>query len=306
MTDILELVSENRVFEGQLRKYKFKSAALGGLSANFNLYLPPQSTSAPVPVLVYLSDATSYKHDIKGNFFEPAAAHGIALLFPDTSPRGAGIEGEDSDWDFGTGAGFYLNATNPKYSKHYNMLTHVTLELPQVIAAAGLPVDWTRQSIFGHSMGGHGALTLYLSSATKQYRSASAFAPICNPTQCPWGQKAFAGFLQGGVDEAKDIYDATELIKKHKDPVNILVHYGTADNFYKQKQLLPENFAAAAKEAGKDVEIHAVEGYDHSYFFISTFAVSNTKLASCLRSTKTERSYQLWVQISDRLCAKRG
>jgi hypothetical protein len=165
------------------------------------------------------------------------------LLFPDTSPRGAGIEGEDADWDFGTGAGFYLNATNPKYSKHYNMLTHITLELPQVIEAAGIPIvmftsfkwmlapwnsshkDFKRQSIFGHSMGGHGALTLYLVSRTKQYRSASAFAPISNPTKCPWGEKAFKGYLQGGIEEAQDQYDATHLIEKSKDPVHILIDY---------------------------------------------------------------------------------
>jgi len=278
MTDMLELVSENKVFGGQLRKYKYKSAALGGLSANFNLYLPPQAIAGSnVPLLTYLSGLTCTEDNAaqKGNFFGPAATHGLALLFPDTSPRGAGIEGEDADWDFGTGAGFYLNATNPSYAKHYHMLTHVTLELPQAISTAGLPIDLTRQSIFGHSMGGHGALTLYLSSPTKQYRSSSAFSPICNPINCPWGQKAFAGYLQGGVDEAKDKYDATELIRKRKDPVNILIDYGTGDNFYKQKQLLPENFSKAAEEAGVEVTIREQEDYDHSYFFISTFAADH-------------------------------
>ncbi|KAL0951446.1 hypothetical protein HGRIS_008135 [Hohenbuehelia grisea] len=273
----LEKVSSNKTFDGDLIKYKFKSAALGGLDANFNLYLPPQASSGKVPILVYLAGLTCTEDNgaQKGAFFAAASAQGIALLFPDTSPRGAGIEGEDDDWDFGTGAGFYLNASNPKYAKHYNMLTHVTLELPQVIETAGLPIDFKRQSIFGHSMGGHGALTLYLSSPTKQYRSASAFAPISNPTKCPWGEKAFKGYLQGGVEEAAAQYDATELIAKVKEPVHILIDYGTGDNFYKQGQLLPENFLKAARDAGHDelqVRVRSQEGYDHSYYFISTFA----------------------------------
>jgi len=204
-----------------------------------------------------------------------ASTQGIALLFPDTSPRGAAIEGESESWDFGVGAGFYLNATNEKYSKHYNMLTHITEELPRVIAAAAIPIDFTRQSIFGHSMGGHGSLTLYLSSKNKQYRSASAFAPVTNPSQCPWGEKAFKGFLSGGIEEGKSSYDATELITACKEPVHILIDYGTGDKFYQDGQLLPENFLQAARDAGKDevqVRVRSQEGYDHSYYFISTFA----------------------------------
>jgi len=204
-----------------------------------------------------------------------AASEGIALIFPDTSPRGAGIEGEDNDWDFGTGAGFYLNATNAKYSRHYNMFTHVTMELPQIIEAAGLPIDFKRQSIFGHSMGGHGALTLYLASLsnTKQYRSASAFSPVCNATRAPWGKKAFEGYLMSGVEEAKGVYDATDLIAKTKEPVHILIDYGTVDPFL--DQLHPEDFLKAARDAGHDevqVRVRSQEGYNHSYFFISTFA----------------------------------
>ncbi|KIK70789.1 carbohydrate esterase family 1 protein [Collybiopsis luxurians FD-317 M1] len=275
----IEKVSSNKCFEGELFKYKFKSAALGGLYANFNLFLPPNaSPSNKVPILIYLAGLTCTEDNgaQKGAFLGPAASQGIALLFPDTSPRGAGIEGEDDDWDFGTGAGFYLNATNPKYATHYNMYTHIVMELPQVIEAAGdIPVDWKRQSIFGHSMGGHGALTMYLSSPQKQYRSASAFAPISNPVRCPWGEKAFQGYLQGGIEEAKEKYDATELISKSKDPVHILVDFGTADNFYKQGQLLPENFLRASRDSGYDefqVRVRSQEGYDHSYYFISTFA----------------------------------
>ncbi|KAG6821363.1 hypothetical protein H0H93_014160 [Arthromyces matolae] len=267
----LHKISSNKAFEGELSKYKFKSAALGGLDARFNLFLPPNAAYNKVPVLVYLAGLTCTEDNgaQKGGFLSVASVQGIALLFPDTSPRGAGIEGETDSWDFGVGAGFYLNATNPKYAAHYNMLTHITLELPQVLEAAGIPIvsparlkfcfrslkmlfrkDFTRQSIFGHSMGGHGALTLYLASKSKQYRSASAFAPIANPTKCPWGQKAFNGYLQGGVEEAKSQYDAAELISKAKEPLHILIDYGKSDEFYNKGELLPENFLKAAREAG--------------------------------------------------------
>ncbi|KAH9082239.1 carbohydrate esterase family 1 protein [Lactarius deliciosus] len=273
----LEKVSSSKAFGGDLVKYKFKSAALGGLDASFNLFLPANASNAKVPVLFYLAGLTCTEDNgaQKGNFLGPAAKEGIAILFTDTSPRGAGIEGEDDDWDFGTGAGFYLNATNPKYARHYNMRTHIQLEIPQILETAGLPIDLTRVSIFGHSMGGHGALCTYLASKTRQYRSASAFAPISNPVNAPWGQKAFAGYLQGGIDEAKEQYDATELISKHSDPVHILIDYGTSDGFYKAGQLLPENFHNAARQAGYDevqVRVREQEGYDHSYFFVSTFA----------------------------------
>ncbi|KIL71758.1 hypothetical protein M378DRAFT_155358 [Amanita muscaria Koide BX008] len=273
----LKEVASNNAFGGKLVKYKFKSIALGGLDTQFNIYLPPQAQQGKVPLLVYLAGLTCTEDNgaQKGGFLGPAAERGIAILFPDTSPRGAGIEGEDDNWDFGTGAGFYLDATNPKYSKHYNMYTHVTTELPQVIEAASIPIDAKKQSIFGHSMGGHGALTLYLSSKNAQYRSVSAFAPICNPSKCPWGEKAFAGYLQGGVSEGKERYDATELVTRTTGPINVLVDYGTSDSFYKQGQLLPENFVDAARKAGHDESrliVRGQEGYDHSYYFISTFA----------------------------------
>ncbi|KAI0803327.1 carbohydrate esterase family 1 protein [Irpex lacteus] len=281
----LEQISSNKAFEGELIKYKFKSEVLGGLDAQFNLFIPANASKGKVPVLVYLSGLTCTEDNAaqKGNFLGPAAKEGIAILFPDTSPRGAGIEGETDSWDFGVGAGFYVNATNPKYAKHYNMLTHVTEELPKVIQDAGLPIDFTRQSIFGHSMGGHGALTIYLNSlrtGSKQYRSVSAFAPIANPINCPWGQKAFSGYLQGGIEEAKEQYDATELITKlgGKIPVHVLVDYGTGDNFYKNGQLLPENFLKAARDVGYDevqVRVRQQEGYDHSYYFMSTFGADH-------------------------------
>ncbi|KIK07471.1 hypothetical protein K443DRAFT_86940 [Laccaria amethystina LaAM-08-1] len=277
MTQTLQKISSSKTFEGELTKYGFESAVLGGLHAQFNLFLPADAAHGKVPVLVYLAGLTCTEDNgaQKGGFLGVAASQGIAILFPDTSPRGAGIAGEDDDWDFGTGAGFYLDATKPEYAKHYNMLSHITVELPQVIEAAGLPIDLNRQSIFGHSMGGHGALTLYLSSKTEQYRSASAFAPISNPSKCPWGEKAFAGYLSGGVAEGIKHHDATALISRSKDPVHILIDYGTGDHFYKQGQLLPEKFLEAARDAGYDevqVRVRRHEGYDHSYFFISTFA----------------------------------
>lgn len=274
----LEKLSSNKHYEGTLVKYKFRSAALGDTYTQFNLFLPANAALGKVPVLIYLAGLTCTEDNgaQKGGFMRDAAAQGIALLFPDTSPRGAGIDGEDVDWDFGSGAGFYLNATNTKWSKHYNMLSHVTQELPQVLEKAGLPLDFTRQSIFGHSMGGHGALTVYLASllsGTKQYRSASAFSPICEPSEVPWGTKAFSGYLAGGVAEGKDRYDATAMIGKVKGAVNILVDYGTADNFL--YQLRPDKFLEAARVAGHDevqVRVRKQEGYDHSYYFISTFA----------------------------------
>lgn len=280
----LEKLSSNKAFEGELIKYKFKSSVLGDLDTQFNVFLPANASKGKVPVLFYLSGLTCTEDNAaqKGGFLGPAAKEGIAIVFPDTSPRGAGIEGETDSWDFGVGAGFYVDATNPKYAKHYNMLSHVTIELPKVIQEAGLPIDFSRQSIFGHSMGGHGALTMYLNSlrnGTKQYRSCSAFAPISNPINCPWGQKAFGGYLKGGVEEAKEQYDATELISRlGGKPVHILIDYGTGDNFYKQGQLLPENFLKAARDAGYDevqVRVRSQEGYDHSYYFMSTFGADH-------------------------------
>ncbi|SCV69363.1 BQ2448_2383 [Microbotryum intermedium] len=276
----LEQVSRNVTFDGTLTKYKTTSKSLGGLEAHFNVFVPKRaSDSSKVPVLYYLAGLTCNEDTApwKGGFIRDAAQQGIALVFPDTSPRGANIEGEDKDWDFGTGAGFYLNATDDKYSKHYNMYDFITSELPSLLSS--LPIDTQRSSIFGHSMGGHGALVLYLKTKG-QYRSASAFAPIANPTKAPWGVRAFSGYLKGGVEEGQ-AYDATDLIAQAKgQDLHILVDVGTGDDFYKKKQLLPENFIEAAKEAGfsqEQVKVSLHEGYDHSYYFISTFAPDHVK-----------------------------
>lgn len=271
----LTVQSENKVFDGVLTKYAFTSSALGGLETKVNVYVPPKaSASAKAPVLYFLSGLTCTEDNAaqKGSFFEAAAKEGIALVFPDTSPRGAGIEGEDESYDFGTGAGFYLNATKAPWSKNYHMYDFVTRELPQKLKESDIPLDHARTSITGHSMGGHGALIIYLRELGT-YRSASAFSPICHPTACPWGEKAFNGYLEGGVEAGK-AYDATELLGNldASAKVDIYVDCGLADNFYKQNQLQPEALVEAAKKSNKSsVEVHLREGYDHSYFFISTF-----------------------------------
>ncbi|CAE6524218.1 unnamed protein product [Rhizoctonia solani] len=313
MTVTLEQVAQNKAFGGSITKYKFVSEALGGLETHFNLFVPegasssakykfvsealgglethfnlfvPEgaSSSAKVPVVTYLAGLTCNEDTApwKSGLLLPASQHSLALLFPDTSPRGAKIATEDDSWDFGTGAGFYLNATASDWSKNYNMEKLITSEIQQVLkdnAEVGGVLDLDRQSVMGHSMGGHGAITLYLKGllGTRQgvqYKAASGFAPILNPTKCPWGDKAFKGYLKGELEEGK-AHDATELIAKAKGKnVQILADYGTADNFYKAGQLLPENFVAVAKDAGfgsETVNVREREGYDHSYYFVSTF-----------------------------------
>ncbi|SPO30846.1 probable esterase D [Ustilago trichophora] len=272
--------SSNKVSGGTLTKYSFTSSALSSLETNINVFLPSSvafsdDSSKKVPVLYYLSGLTCTEDNAaqKGGFFNAAEKHQIALVFPDTSPRGAGVEGEDESYDFGTGAGFYVNATKEPWNKAYKMYDYVVKELPAKIVEEGLPIDTSKASIFGHSMGGHGALTLYLKNRA-QYRSSSAFSPICNPTACPWGKKAFEGYLQSGLEEGKQ-YDATLLLKESTEQPNILIDSGTADNFYKQNQLLPENFQNVAQEKGwsnNGVQVRLQDGYDHSYYFISTFA----------------------------------
>ncbi|CAO1623044.1 unnamed protein product [Parajaminaea phylloscopi] len=279
----LQKQSSNKVFDGTLTKYSFKSKALGNLDAKLNIFLPPQaSESNPVPIIYYLAGLTCTEDNgaQKGGFFETASKEGIAICFPDTSPRGAKIEGEDESYDFGSGAGFYVNATKEPWNKHYNMYEHVVNEIPEKLREGKVPVDLSKASIFGHSMGGHGALTLYLREGDAKYKAASAFAPICHPTACPWGDKAFNGYLAGGLEEGKS-YDATELIAKSEGKkLNILIDSGLADNFYESKQLLPEDFEAAARKAGHSedaVTVRLREGYDHSYFFIASFGPDHVR-----------------------------
>ncbi|KAH8921568.1 carbohydrate esterase family 1 protein [Atractiella rhizophila] len=280
----IEKALSNKTFGGTLSKYILsKSPALGGLPAVFNLFLPAEAESQKVPAIIYLAGLTCNEDTgaHKGGFIRDLAANGFAGIFPDTSPRNANIEGEEDGWDFGTGAGFYLNASVEKWKKNYNMKEYVVDDLIGCLVREGINIDETRISLMGHSMGGHGALTLYLSNPSK-FRSASAFAPIANPSnpRCKWGQKAFSGYLEGGAEEGKK-YDATELLRGlEKQELRILADVGLADNFYKDDQLLPEEFVKVAKEKGytdDQIKVNFREGYDHSYYFISTFAPDHVK-----------------------------
>merc|ERR1719454_1461984 len=236
----------------------------------FSIFLPPGVSSASkAPVLYYLSGLTctddNFTH--KACAQRAAAAHGVALVAPDTSPRGLDIEGEHDSYDFGSGAGFYVDATVEKWKKHYNMYTYITKELPELISGL-FPVDPEKRSITGHSMGGHGALVCHLKNPG-MYSSVSAFSPICNPTVVPWGEKAFTGYL--GSVEAGKAYDATELVSSYSGPkVPVLIDQGTADGFL-ENQLKPKNFFIAAAKNGYNVELRMQPLYDHSYYFISTF-----------------------------------
>ncbi|GAD99697.1 esterase, putative [Paecilomyces variotii No. 5] len=271
-------------FGGKLLKLAH-NATTTNCEMNFNLYLPPQaykSSSQKVPLLIYLSGLTCTGDNCseKGFLQHKASQKGIAVLYPDTSPRGLKIEGEDDSYDFGSGAGFYIDATKAPYDKGYKMYSYITEELPKTVFSAFDQIDSSRVSISGHSMGGHGALTLFLRNPGK-YKSVSAFAPISNPVNCPWGQKAFSGYFGTENQEKWKEHDATELIKKWKGPFDVLIDVGTGDNFYKQGQLLPENFEKAAKEAGiEGVKVRYQEDYDHSYYFISTFADDHVEHAA--------------------------
>ncbi|HEU4536702.1 MAG TPA: S-formylglutathione hydrolase [Polyangiaceae bacterium] len=264
----IETLSEQPCFGGSVGFYRHDSRACG-LPMRLAVFRPPQASRGPVPVLYYLAGLTCTEETFmaKAGAQRLAAELGLMLVAPDTSPRGAGAPGEDADWDFGTGAGFYLDATRDPWSKHYRMYSYVTDELPALVAAS-FPARPDRQGIFGHSMGGHGALVCGLRNPDK-YRSISAFAPIGAPSQCPWGEKAFGGYL-GPDREAWRAYDASELVKASQHPGTILVDQGTSDKFL-APQLKPEIFEAACREAGQRLTLRRHEGYDHSYYFIATF-----------------------------------
>ncbi|KAL8952720.1 MAG: hypothetical protein Q9222_001369 [Ikaeria aurantiellina] len=262
-------------FGGKLLKCAH-SASSTKCEMAFNLYMPPQATSNPshkVPLLIYLAGLTcTGDNGAEKGFFQHAASQkDIAVLYPDTSPRGLKIQGEDDSYDFGSGAGFYVDATQEPWSNGYKMYSYITSELPKTVFDNFSQIDGGRVSIFGHSMGGHGALTLFLKNPG-HYKSVSAFAPIANPINCPWGQKAFTGYFGADNKSKWAEHDATQLVKNWKgDNLDILIDVGTSDNFYHQSQLLPENFAKAAEGKGK-VDIRWQEGYDHSYFTMATFA----------------------------------
>jgi len=266
----LELLSEHRCFQGWQRFYRHESVAIG-LPMRFSVFVQEQAGRGRVPVLFYLAGLTCTEETfmIKAGAQRWAARHGLMLVSPDTSPRGAGVPGEDDDWDFGTGAGFYLDATQEPWRRHYRMESYVAGELFG-IATRDLPGDAARAGIFGHSMGGHGALVLALRHPG-QYRSVSAFAPIAAPSRCPWGEKAFAGYL-GPDRSAWAHYDASALMAGSRAPFpgGILIDQGLADKFLAE-QLHPEAFEQACEQAGQPLQLRRHEGYDHGYYFISTF-----------------------------------
>ena len=263
-----ELLSEHVCFDGVQRFYKYDSAAIG-LPMRFSVYLPPGAQGKRLPVLFYLAGLTCTEETfmIKAGAQCMAAQEGMILIAPDTSPRGAGVPGETDSWDFGVGAGFYVDATQEPWAANFRMRSYIEKELPALVAQH-FPADMARQGITGHSMGGHGALTISLRNPGR-FRSTSAFAPIVSPLNCPWGDKALTGYL--GPDRAKwREYDACALIEDGARLPDLLVDQGGADNFL-QEQLKTELLDQACGKADIPATIRMQEGYDHSYYFISTF-----------------------------------
>ena len=264
----LENINSNKLFGGWHKQYTHDAKTLG-CAMRFAIYLPPQALEQPVPVLYWLSGLTCTDENFmqKSGAQRVAAALDVAIVASDTSPRGEGVPDDpESACDFGQGAGFYVNATQSPWHQHYHMYDYVASELPELIEKH-FPVS-DKRSIAGHSMGGHGALVIALRNP-ERYASVSAFSPISNPVDTPWGQKAFMGYL-GNDRELWKSYDACELIKTSRKHVPALVDQGSADTFVVE-QLKPEALKQAAKETGYPLDLRIQEGYDHSYYFIATF-----------------------------------
>ncbi len=262
----MQTVSENRCFGGVQGVYTHRSEACD-CDMTFGLFLPEEAAAGPVPVLWYLSGLTCTHENamVKAGAQAHAAAHGLALVFPDTSPRGAGVA-DDEAYDLGQGAGFYVNATEPPWAAHYRMWDYVAEELPALIGGR-FAVDLARQAITGHSMGGHGALTLAM-GLPGRFASVSAFAPICNPTRSDWGRKQFTAYL-GGDETAWARHDATHLMETAGFAGPILIDTGTDDQF--GDHLGTPALAVAMAGRRQDHALRMQKGYDHSYFFVSTF-----------------------------------
>ncbi len=265
----LETLSEHACFGGVQGFYRHASAETG-TPMKFGVFVPPQARSGPVPVLFYLAGLTCTEETfaIKAGAQRHAAEHGLMLVSPDTSPRDTGIDGADAAWDFGTGAGFYLDATAAPWSRHWRMGSYVTRELRALILES-FAARADRVGVFGHSMGGHGALTLALRHPAL-FQSVSAFAPIAAPMLCPWGVKAFSGYLGDADLAAWAHHDATELVTAGARVPPLLIDQGLADAFLAE-QLHPHLFEAACAAAGQPLTLRRHEGYDHGYYFISTF-----------------------------------
>ncbi|PXF43377.1 S-formylglutathione hydrolase [Gracilariopsis chorda] len=263
-----KVLSCTKAFDCSITRYSHVSKTLGGLTATLSIILP--SCENP-PVLYWLSGLTCTDQNfiVKAGAAKYVSINKVAIVCPDTSPRGAGAPREAESWDFGTGAGFYVNATQEGY-ENYKMHDYVVSELPNVVKEIlGDRAQVTNCSIFGHSMGGMGALSLAFSNPGL-YKSVSAFSPISNPVLCPWGKKCFRGYLGDDVEKWK-LYDPTELVlTKGSMFETILIDQGSADEFL-EVQLMPQNFTEACQKVGQKVDLNMAEGYDHSYFFIQTF-----------------------------------
>ena len=266
----VKLLKDHRSFDGQTRFWEHTSSETK-TKMKFSTFTPPGEIKGCV---IWLSGLTCTDENFitKAGAQRALAKHGLMVICPDTSPRGLNLPAEHDSYDFGSGAGFYVDSRTEGYKDHYRMYSYIANELFEIVTTQ-FPVPKTKVSIMGHSMGGHGALVLGLREPAK-FRSVSAFAPIAHPVNCQWGQKAFAGYL-GEDRTAWAAYDATELVKSgRRHPRAILVDQGLKDEFL-EKQLLPDDLALACKQAGQALEIHYREGYDHSYYFISTFIESH-------------------------------
>jgi S-formylglutathione hydrolase len=274
--DQIETISEQKCFGGTIGYYRHQ-AATTSCAMRFSVFTPPQASGAKAPVLWWLSGLTCTEDNftVKAGAYRKAAELSLMIVAPDTSPRGDDVPNDEA-YDFGQGAGFYVDATQEPWARHFHMYSYITRELPELVLKV-FPADAARQGIFGHSMGGHGALTIGLRHP-ETYKSISAFAPICAPTQCPWGQKAFAGYL--GDDQSQwAAHDATELMMaagERSSFPEILVDQGDKDNFL-EEQLKPHLFEAACKKAGQGLTLRMQPGYDHSYFFIASFIDDHLK-----------------------------
>jgi len=266
---MMKLIEHIKEFGGYLTRYEHMSESCQ-CRMTFSVYLPPQAEVTKVPALYWLSGLTCTDDNArtKAGMQRYAAEQGIALIFPDTSPRGEAVPDVANRYDLGQGAGFYVNATQSPWQTHYQMYDYVTKELPGLIET-NLPVLANVKSISGHSMGGHGALICALKDPTT-YRSVSAFAPICNPVESAWGKGCFTEYLGDDV-QAWQEYDATALILAGAKVDDVLIDQGTADEFYDEGQLLPENLQAACNEMNQPLTLRMQTGYDHSYHFIASF-----------------------------------
>jgi S-formylglutathione hydrolase len=283
----MEKIAENRCFGGRQLRFSHVSKTLD-CSMNFSVYLPPAADQGEVPVLYWLSGLTCTDENFvqKAGAQQYAAQHGVAIVAPDTSPRGEGVPDDpDGAYDFGLGAGFYVNATQAPWSRHYRMYDYVLDELPALVAG-NLPIDGNRAGIFWHSMGGHGALTVALKNPGR-FRSVSAFAPICSPMNCPWGEKALGNYL-GNDRQAWKPYDTTELVRAAKQHLPVLVDQGEADNFLVE-QLKTELLEKACADAAYPMTIRRQASYDHSYFFIASFIGEHIEFHGRYLSSPAER-----------------